>query len=140
MTRIIAAALLCLLSLSAPGCSLFHHGESPQQQFMNALNRGDGAQASQLWLTMSAKDRSNFSHDIGLKNTPNKDDVEKALLKHQQDEAKKGDEDPDDMGAGNGGDSDSGQVEVPGVPAGGLSNLPLFNPQPPAPIMEIGPQ
>jgi len=119
---------------------MFHHGEPPQQQFMNALNRGDGAQASQLWLKMSAKDRSNFTHGIGIQNTPNKDDIEKALLKHQQDEAKKEGEDPDDMNAGDGGDTDSGQVEVPGAPAGGLSNLPLYNSQPSAPITEIGPQ
>ncbi len=139
MTRVVAAAILCVFGLSAQGC----HGDSSQQQFMNALNRGNGAQASQLWLKMSAKDRSNLSHNIGFKHTANKDDIEKALLKHQQDEAKKEDEDPDNpdnMGAGDSGDSDAQQVEAPGIPAGGLSNLPAFAPQPSAPLTEIGPQ
>jgi hypothetical protein len=135
MTQIVAAAMLCLLGLGVQGCH-----DSSQQQFMNALNRGNGAQASQLWLKMSAKDRSNFSHNIGFKNTANKDDIEKALLKHQQDEAKKEDEDPDDLSAGDSGDSDSQQVEVPDISAGGLSNLPAFQPQPSAPVTEIGPQ
>jgi hypothetical protein len=138
MTRIFAtAAVLCLLGLSAQGC----HGDSSQQQFMNALNRGNGAQASQLWLKMSAKDRSNFSHNIGFKNTVDKDDVGRALLKHQQEEAKRNSDDPDNMmTASDNGDTDSQQVEVPGIPVGGLSNLPLFNTQPSAPITEIGPQ
>jgi hypothetical protein len=139
ITRIVAAAMLWLLGLSVQGC----HGDSSQQQFTDALSRGNGAQASQLWLKMSAKDRSNFEHNIGFKNTANKDDIEKALLKHQQDEAKKEDEDPDDpnnMSASNSGDSAAQQVELPDIPAGGLSNLPAFEPQPSAPVTEIGPQ
>jgi hypothetical protein len=70
-----------------------------------------------------------------------KNDVGRALLKHQQEEeAKKNHDDPDNMmTVGDSGDSDSQQVEVPGIPAGGLSNLPLFNAQPSAPITEIGP-
>jgi hypothetical protein len=137
MARMVAAAMICLLGLSAQGC----HGDSSQQQFMNALNRGNGAQASQLWLNMSAKDRSNLSHNVGFKNTVNKGDIEKALLKHQQEEAQKNSDDPDDMmSVGDNGGADSQQVEVPAIPGGGLSNLPLFGTQPSAPITEIGPQ
>jgi hypothetical protein len=131
----------CLLGLSAPGCSLFHHGDSPQQQFMDTLNRGNGPQASQMWLNMSAKDRANFSHNIGLKNTSNKDDVGRAMLKHQQEQEKKDEaDDPSDMRAAvDNADSDSQQVEIPGVPAGGLSNLPLYDTQQSAPVTD-GPQ
>ncbi len=146
MNRIVAAALLCLLDLSAHGCSLFHHGEPQQQKFMNALNRGNGAEASQVWLKMNAKDRSNLSHNIGFKAHVDKDDIGRALLKHQQEEAAKSGEDPDTtMSAGDNGDSDSQQIEIPGFDgdptAGGLSNLPLLNTlQQAAPVTEIGPQ
>jgi len=111
---------------------------------MNALNRGSSAQASQLWLTMSAKDRSDLSHGIGLQKTVNKDDVGRAMLKHhQEEEAKERADNPDDPAntATYTGDDDSTQVELPGNPAdAGLSNLPLFNVQPSAPITEVGPQ
>jgi hypothetical protein len=147
MIRIIAATLLCLLNFSAPGCSLFHHGEPPQQKFMNALNRGNGAQASQVWLTMSAKDRSNLTHSIGFKPNIDKDDIGRALLKHQQEEeAKKNADDPDPMmSAGAYGETGSDQqVEISGFngnpTAGGLSNLPLFDTQPSATTTEVGPQ
>jgi hypothetical protein len=142
ITRMVAAALLFLMVIGAPGCSLFHHGDSPQQQFMSALNRGDGAQASELWLKMSAKDRSNFSHDIGFKSTPDQDDGAHALIKHQEDQQKKEDaDDPDDTSSGDDSDSDSVQVQAPEVPIGVISNLPLYNPQTiSAPITEIGPQ
>ncbi len=111
---------------------------------MNALNRGSSAQASQLWLTMSAKDRANLSHGMGLRKTVNKDDVGRAMLKHhQEEEAKERADHPDDPAntATYTGDDDSTQVELPGNPTdAGLSNLPLFNVQPAAPITEIGPR
>ena len=136
--------LVCLLGLSAWGCSLFHHGDSQPQQFMNALNRGDSAQASQLWLTMNAKDRANLTHGMGFKNTPSKDDVGRAMLKaHQKEEAKERADNPDDPrnNATYEGDDDSPQVEIPDSPTGGgLANLPMFNTPAPAPITEIGPQ
>jgi hypothetical protein len=145
ITRIIGVALVCLLGLSAQGCSLFHHGEPQQQQFMNALNRGNGAQASQLWLTMSAKDRANFTHNVGLKPDIDKDDIGRSLLKHQQEqEAKKNADDPDPMSTGEYGDAGSDQqVEAPGFNGnapGGLSNLPSFATSPSAPTTEIGSQ
>ena len=112
---------------------------------MNALNRGNGAEASQVWLTMSAKDRSNLSHNIGFKPHMDKDDIGRALLKHQQEEAAENGDDPDAISAGDNGYGDSQQIEIPGFDgdptAGGLSNLPLFNTlQQSAPITEIGPQ
>lgn len=111
---------------------------------MNALNRGSGAQASQLWLTMSAKDRANLSHGVGFQKTVNNDDVGRAMLKHHQaEEAKERADNPDDPAntATYTGDDDSTHVELPGDPAAaGLSNLPLFNLQPSAPITESGPQ
>src|SRR5579863_5107795 len=98
MTRTVTAATLwLLLSLGANGCSLFNHS-SQSQQFMDALDRNNGAQASQIWLKMSAKDRANFEHSVGLKPDVNKEDIGRQLLKHQQEkEAAKNADEPDPM-------------------------------------------
>jgi hypothetical protein len=116
--RIGVATFLSITALILHGCS----HESQQQQFMNALNRGNGAQASQLWLNMSAKDRSNLSHNVGFKQEATQDDVQRALLKHQKEEAAKNGDDQD-------ADSDISQrqVDMPGLEsdpaANSLSNL-----------------
>jgi len=105
------------------GCSLFHHGESPQQQFMGAVQRGNSAQASQLWLKMSADDRANFAHGIGFKPDTSTADLKAELERHQRAmEAA--------ANADSGGDFAGGSqtVEYPGLDAdlhaGSLQNLP----------------
>jgi hypothetical protein len=105
------------------GCSLFHHGESPQQQFMAAVQRGNSAQASQLWLHMSPDARANFAHGIGFQPTTSADDVKDELARRQQAmEAAAKD--------GGGGDFTGGSqtVEYPALDvdlhAGSLQNLP----------------
>ena len=142
---IVGVALICIFGLSAAGCSLFHH-DSPQQKFMDALNRGSGAEASQRWLTMSAKDRSNLSHNIGFRREVNQGDIQRELLKHQKEQAaKNGDEDPDStIDEGN---IDSQQMDIPGLEgdpsANGITNLPLLNTlqqAAPAAITTEGPQ
>ncbi len=50
----------------AAGCSLLHHGQTPQQKFLDALNRGNSAEASQIWLTMTPDDREKFRRGEGL--------------------------------------------------------------------------
>jgi hypothetical protein len=132
ITRIVSVALVCVLGACAFGCSLFHRGEPPQQKFLNALNRGNGAEASQIWLTMSAKDRANLSHNVGLKPEVQKADIERALLRHQSEEAAKNGDDTDaEMSDIDEGDINSQQIELPGLDgdpnAGSLSNLPLYN-------------
>jgi hypothetical protein len=159
ITRSVAIAGFCIMALCAPGCSFFHHGEPQQQKFMDALNRGNGAEASQLWLTMSATDRANLAHSVGFRPQVDRADIGRGLLKHQQEEAAKDGQDPDEdsdedsdtMGdAVNGSETDSQQIEVPGdARAGSLANLPVDLPtgipvtntplQAP-PITEIGPQ
>jgi hypothetical protein len=142
---VVGLALICLLGSGAAGCSLFHH-DSPQQQFMDALNRGSGAEAFQRWLKMSAKDRSNLSHNIGFRREINQGDVQRELLKHQKEEAaKNGDDDPDSTF--DDGDINSQQMEIPGIEgdpsANGITNLPLLNTlqeAAPAPITTEGPQ
>ena len=113
---------------------------------MDALNRGNGAEASERWLKMSAKDRSNLSHNIGFRREINQGDVQRELLKHQKEEAaKNGDDDPDSTI--DDGDINSQQMEIPGIEgdpsANGITNLPLLNTlqeAAPAPITTEGPQ
>jgi hypothetical protein len=93
---------------------------------MDALNRGNSAEASQLWLHMDADDRANLSHNVGFKQEVNQDDVARAMLKHQKEEpARNGDVDD---GASDDAASDGQQTEIPGVDAdsnsAGLTNLP----------------
>lgn len=125
---ILGAALICLIGLITSGCSLFHHGDPPQQQFMNALNRGNSAQASQLRLHMSAEDRSNLSHNAGFQQQVSREDLGRALLKHQQAAAQNG-EDQDT--ASDDGDSASQQTAIPRLEddsgTTSLSNLPAQN-------------
>jgi hypothetical protein len=93
---------------------------------MDALNRGNSAQASQLWLNMSADDRANLSHNVGFEQEISQDDIARAMLKHQKEEATKNG-DGDDA-ASDDGDSDGQQTEIPGIGGGsnaaGLTNLP----------------
>jgi hypothetical protein len=72
-----AAAMALTLALS--GCSLFHSGPTPQQQFLDALNRGNSAQASQIWLGMTPDDRDKFRRGEGLTPAVSSDEVNKIL-------------------------------------------------------------
>jgi hypothetical protein len=114
----VTAVVSCL-----PGCSLLHHGESPQQQFVDALQRGNGPQASSIWLHMSADNRANLAHDVGFKPQVSPDDVKAQLLQHEH-----------DAEALNGSTvvSEGGQqtIEAPGLAAvrdSGLSALSTFS-------------
>jgi hypothetical protein len=59
--------LVTVVACSVSGCFLFHRNEpTPQQQLFEALNRGDGPQATQLWLKMSQDDRMKFNRGEGI--------------------------------------------------------------------------
>ena len=82
--RSAAFVLLLAMPLAGTGCGLFHSAETPQQQFMEAVQRGNAAQASQLWLSMSPDNRANFDHGIGFKPTASTADVQAQLAAHQK--------------------------------------------------------
>lgn len=105
---------------------------------MAAVQRGNSAQASQLWLNMSADDRANFAHGSGFQPTTSPNDVKDELARRQQavEAAAK---------AGGGGDftGNSQTIENPGLDidlhAGSLQNLPNLattNAAPPAPAVD----
>jgi hypothetical protein len=122
-------AVAAALALAIPACSMLHRREpSRQQQFLEALKRGDSVQASRVWLRMDADDRANLSHGAGFKPDLTPGDVQAAILKHEKEEDEKagGSESrPDEIDQGN-----SETVEIPGLDvdpkAGSLLSLPSY--------------
>jgi hypothetical protein len=118
------------VAIALAGCSLFHHDAPPQQQFLNALNHGNGPEANQIWLKMSAEDRSNFSHSVGFKPQVTSDEVQTQIKHHLKEKAAENGEDDGASPLANSveeGDINSQIIEMPGIDAdtsGGLQNLP----------------
>jgi hypothetical protein len=120
--------------LVVAGCSLFHHDDSPQQKFMQALKHGDGPAASRIWLNLDAEDRANLSHGIGVTPQISPQEVQTQLLRHEMekgavdDAASSGEAAPPLAIDVERGDLDSKIVEMPGLDlgtgAGELQNLP----------------
>lgn len=95
---------------------------------MSALQRGNGAEANQMWLNMDAQDRADFSHGKGISPEVSPAEVQAQILRHQ-----KAGEDSDrspgaDMGEG---DINSQIIDMPGLDidtnSGSLQNLPNLN-------------
>lgn len=103
--------VVAVVAVMFVGCWPWHKKESQQQKFMDAMNRGNGAEANQIWLNMDADSRAAFAHNEGMQpNTP-PDEVKKQIMKHYMEQ----------MGAT---DSDEGEVEpAPSVHPGGLESL-----------------
>lgn len=107
----------CAIVLSVAACGIAlagcWHRETPQQQFIDAMNHGNSAQASQIWLHMDARSRADFSHSQGMQPNLSPDEVKKQVAQHYQDET--------------GGEDENGEsVEkpTPNVHLGGLESLP----------------
>ncbi|HLW69743.1 MAG TPA: hypothetical protein VKS22_03885 [Candidatus Binataceae bacterium] len=83
--RIATPATLLLLALS--GCTLFHHEEPPQQRFLDALSRGNNAEAGQIWLNMNPDDRLNLAHGAGLKSSAALQDIRNQLQQKTEEAA-----------------------------------------------------
>jgi hypothetical protein len=112
--KLVAMAAVAL-AIAIPACSMLHREEpSPQQQFLEALKRGDSIQASRVWLHMDADDRANLSHGVGFK--PDLTPGDKAGGTQDR---------PDEVEQGN-----SETVEIPGLDmdpkAGSLLSLPSY--------------
>ncbi len=73
-----AAAMALILAVS--GCSLFGRGrQTPQQQFLDALNRGNSAEASQIWLGMTPEDRNKFRLGQGMTPAASPEEITKMI-------------------------------------------------------------
>jgi hypothetical protein len=124
----VIAAFACSLALA--GCWPFgHSGPTPQQQYLDALNHGHSAEASQIWLNMSAEDRAKWARSEGVAPQVSPDEIKKQVMQHYQDEV------------GTEQEGDSGVTQI--VPAGGasLQNLPSIagpaNSAPSSPASDI---
>ncbi len=101
--------LVAACGIALAGC---WHQETQQQQFIEAINHGNGAQANQIWLHMNAKSREEFAHSQGMHPTMSTDDIKNQITQHYQDEA--GDE----------GSEETVEKPAPNVHLGGLESLP----------------
>lgn len=121
------AALACALAIA--GCWPFGHRPTPQQQYLDALNHGHSAEASQLWLNMSPEDRAKWARSEGVSPQVSPGEIKKQVMQHYQDEV------------GSEQEGDSGVTQI--MPAGGagLQNLPSLaappNSAPAAPASDV---
>jgi hypothetical protein len=105
--RLIAIALAaCAIALA--GC---WNRTPPQQEYFDALRRGNSAQASQLWLQMTPDQRAQFGHGEGIRPSVSHGDVQQAIDEHYSEQ--------DDEG------SAPKQVDL-APPGGGLQDLPAY--------------
>ena len=103
---IVAAAA----SLVLAGC---WHKKTQQQKYLEALNRGNGAQAGEIWRNMSADDRAALAHNEGIKPALSKAQMQQQVIQH--------------FGGDAPGDSDETIEQVtPNVGSGGIESLPEY--------------
>jgi hypothetical protein len=90
MTTRSSILLLTIVLCAASGCSLFHK-KSPQQEYTEALMRGNAMQASQVWLNMSPEDRIKFARGEGFKpGESTQKDVQQMMMNHYGDQSGEG--------------------------------------------------
>jgi hypothetical protein len=93
------------LALSGAGCA--SSKQTPQQQFTDALMRGNAAQAAYIWNNMSTRDRTSFNRGEGIKPQVDSGAIASQIVQHQSDAT--GQDDADD----NAGDPPA-TVNIPG--------------------------
>lgn len=81
----VLATILLAATLSAPfmGCWPFHHGPTPQQEFFDALNRGDAVEANQTWLNMSDEDHEKLLRGEGVAPRLSAQEIQAAIQRHK---------------------------------------------------------
>jgi hypothetical protein len=111
----IKRALFVLMAACAVALAGCWHSETPQQKFIDAMNHGNGAQASQIWLNMDASSRADFSHSQGMQPDMSPDEVKKQVMEHYQKEQEAGDNGDETV-----------ERPAPMVHLGGLQSLPEY--------------
>ena len=86
MVRASGVALMLALAAMLAGCS-HHSAETPQQQFLQALKRGNSAQASQIWLHMSPEERVMFERGQGLQPAQSPKEMQQEVMRRAMEEA-----------------------------------------------------
>jgi len=113
VVRASGVALVIALAVALGGCS-HNQAETPQQQFLEALKRGNSAQASQIWLKMSPDERVKFERGQGLQPATSPKDLQQEVMRRAMEEA-----------AGDEADHPSEQSITP-PSGGGLNDLPQY--------------
>jgi len=118
-----------MIAIALAGCAIVLGGCSstpPQQEYFEALKRGNSAQASQLWLQMTPDQRTQFERGQGIRPSVSHGDVQQAIDEHYSEQ--------------DGDTSAPKQVEL-APPGGGLQDLPSYlkssgadGAEPPAPL------
>jgi hypothetical protein len=73
-----------LFALSGAGCA--PNKQTPQQQFTDALMRGNAAQAGYIWNNMSARERASFSRGEGIKPQVDQGTIAAEIVQHHSEE------------------------------------------------------
>src|SRR4051812_9158707 len=73
------AVFAAAIAIAAVGCS---HKESQQQKFLEALSRGNGAQAGEIWRNMDAESRAALGHNEGIKAKLSKAQIQQQVMQH----------------------------------------------------------
>lgn len=103
-------ALIIALGAALGGCS-HQQAKTPQQQFLEALKRGNSAQASQVWLHMNPEERVKFERGQGLQPAQTPKEVQQEVMRRAMEES--ADDTPDQSS------------ETPAL-GGELGNLPRY--------------
>lgn len=103
--------------MSMAGLTGCWHQKTDQQKFLEALNRGNGAQAAEIYRNMDAKSRAALAHNEGIKPKLSAAQIQQQVMQHY----------------GTDSDADSDQTiesVTPHVGSGGLESLPEYNAAP----------
>ncbi len=106
-----ATIIVTACAIGLAGC---WHKESQQQKFLEALNRGNSAEAGEIWRNMDADSRAALAHNEGIKPKLSPAQIQQQVMKHYQ-----GDTQADE------GDETIENV-TPNIGSGGLESLPEY--------------
>jgi hypothetical protein len=110
----IRPTFLFLIAASATILAGCWHRETDQQKFMEAMNHGNSAQASQIWLNMDAKSRADFAHSQGMQPMLSQEQIRKQVSQHYMDKTGATD------------NEETIERPTPNVHLGGLESLPEY--------------
>jgi hypothetical protein len=131
LMRAMIPMMAAAAALALAGCWPFgRSAPTPQQQFLDALNHGHSAEASQIWLNMSEEDRLKWAHSEGVAPSASPEEVKKRVIQHYEDE----------MGEGENDTSESIEQVSPELGGAGIQNLPAIGTSPESMPPEATPQ
>jgi len=96
------------------GCWPWHSGPTPQQQYLDALNHGHSAEASQIWLNMTPENREKWARGEGVSPQTSPGEIKQQIMQHYQDQT------------GGEQEGQSGVTQIQPAAGAGLQNLPAL--------------